>query len=114
MDTYKYEVIRKHLKDDEILAQLAEEAAELSQAALKLRRALAGVNPTPVSKKRALNCFIEEMADVDVAMNAFLAGFCHEDTMQINETWRAVFRDKLERWEKRLEKSEHLDERLRK
>jgi len=43
------EKIRKMLTEDELLCQLAEEAAELSQAALKLRRVLTGVNPTPVS-----------------------------------------------------------------
>jgi hypothetical protein len=35
------------LPKTEILAQLAEEASELAQAALKLRRALDGTNPTP-------------------------------------------------------------------
>lgn len=38
------------LPKTEILAQVAEEASELAQAALKLRRALDGTNPTP--KKR--------------------------------------------------------------
>ena len=37
------------LPETEILAQLAEEASELAQAALKLRRALDGTNPTPKS-----------------------------------------------------------------
>lgn len=37
------------LPKTEILAQLAEEASELAQAALKLRRALDGTNPTPKS-----------------------------------------------------------------
>lgn len=35
------------LPDTEILAQLEEEASELAQAALTLRRALDGTNPTP-------------------------------------------------------------------
>lgn len=37
------------LPKTEIMAQLAEEASELAQAALKLRRALDGTNPTPKS-----------------------------------------------------------------
>ena len=41
--------IVKHLSLSERVAQLAEEAAELAQAALKYRRALDGVNPTPVT-----------------------------------------------------------------
>ena len=36
------EKIKQHIPQDELLAQLAEECAELSQAALKLRRALTG------------------------------------------------------------------------
>lgn len=42
------------LPKEEILAQLAEECAEASKAALKLRRACSGVNPTPVSENEAL------------------------------------------------------------
>lgn len=34
------EKVRKYLPTDELLCQLAEEAAELSKAALKLRRAM--------------------------------------------------------------------------
>lgn len=37
------------LPKTEILAQLAEEASELAQAALKLRRAINGKNTTPRS-----------------------------------------------------------------
>ncbi len=48
----------------EVLAQLAEEAAELAQAALKLRRVLGGKNPTPVTYEQAMDNFKEELADV--------------------------------------------------
>lgn len=37
------------LPKTEILAQLAEKASKLAQAALELRRALDGTNPTPKS-----------------------------------------------------------------
>ncbi len=43
------------LPKTEILAQLAEEASELAQAALKLRRALDGTNPTPKSVEECQN-----------------------------------------------------------
>ena len=43
--------IRDYLSDAEIVAQLAEEASELIQAALKLRRVLDGMNPTLVALK---------------------------------------------------------------
>lgn len=42
------------LPEEEILAQMAEECVEASKAALKLRRARSGVNPTPVSEKGCL------------------------------------------------------------
>ncbi len=47
-----------------ILRQLAEEAAELSQAALKLDRVIDGRNPTPVGYMAAVEHLNEEIADV--------------------------------------------------
>ena len=56
--------IKNYLQDAEILAQLAEEAAELSQAALKLRRVIDGTNPTPKTREDAFGSLIEEYSDV--------------------------------------------------
>lgn len=61
--------ITKVLGLPEVLAQLAEEAAELSQAALKLRRALDKRNPTPVSAAEADRALQEEFADVLLCMS---------------------------------------------
>ena len=58
------EKIKQHIPQDELLAQLVEECAELSQAALKLRRALTGINPTPVTADEARKNLVEEAADV--------------------------------------------------
>ena len=44
--------IRDYLSNAEIVAQLAEEASELTQTALKLRRVLDGTNPTLVALKK--------------------------------------------------------------
>lgn len=60
------DTVREYLDQDELLAQLAEEAAELAQAALKLRRAYTGINPTPVTRRAAYNALLEELADVYV------------------------------------------------
>lgn len=60
--------IAANLGMPEVLAQLAEEAAELSQAALKLRRALDKRNPTPVSVAEADMSLQEEFADVLLCM----------------------------------------------
>lgn len=47
-----------------MLEQLAEEGAELTQAALKLARVLRQENPTPVTKEEATSHLIEEYTDV--------------------------------------------------
>ena len=62
------QIVRDHLPTAELLAQLAEEAAELAQAALKLRRVYEGTNPTPVTQKDALAALREEYADVRLCL----------------------------------------------
>lgn len=73
------------------LIQLAEEAAELSQAALKLLRAIKG--QTPVTEAEACAHLLEEMADVYVTSLAL-----NPDRMTIE----AIARQKSKRWEERL------------
>lgn len=64
-----WQTIKALVPRGEILAQLAEECAELGQAALKLRRALTGDNPTPVSADDAEEHLWEEVADVILCVN---------------------------------------------
>lgn len=90
------EKIKQHLPQDELLAQLAEEAAELSQAALKLRRALTGINPTPVTVDEARKSLVEEAADVYNVLGLLLDA---EDNAEIYE----IIRRKKARWLNRLE-----------
>lgn len=90
------EKIKQRLPQDELLAQLAEECAELSQAALKLRRALTGINPTPVTAEEARANLIEEIADV-YNVSGFLLET--EDFLEIYD----IVQQKRERWLKRLE-----------
>ena len=78
----------------ELLAGLAEEAAELSQAALKLRRALDQRNPTPVSMTDASDKLNEEFADVILCAAAL--------GIDENGVERYV-RQKAARWTARLE-----------
>lgn len=60
-------LIKQKVKLDELLLGLAEEAAELSQAALKYRRILYGVNnPTPVTESDGYENLCEELADVSL------------------------------------------------
>ena len=65
------EYIAANLPDEDILCQIAEEAAELAQAALKLRRAITGTNPTPVSVDEALHNLHEEIIDVSLAEKVY-------------------------------------------
>ena len=86
------EMVNIDLPKTEILAQLAEEAAELAQAALKLRRALDGTNPTPVSKADAGAALIEELSDVTLCCKL----------LDAQPNYR-IIQNKLNRWRKRLE-----------
>ena len=57
------EYITKSIGLPAVLEQVAEEADELSHAALKLARALRGENPTPVSVEEAYEKLLEELVD---------------------------------------------------
>ena len=65
------EYIAANLSIEDILCQIAEEAAELSKAALKLRRAITGTNPTPVTVEKTAGNLVEEYGDTVVAMTAY-------------------------------------------
>ena len=64
------EYISGCLPREELLAQLAEEAAELSQAALKYRRALDGTNPARIGSDGAYADLLGEVADVELSLLA--------------------------------------------
>ena len=105
------EFIASKLSREDILCQLAEEAAELAQAALKLRRAITGTNPTPVSvlgAKRALN---EEIADVAVALESWFKSEVIEigeeiETGDIKSALGTFAEVKIARWAGRLREQE--------
>ncbi len=87
-------VITDKIPVTELLAGLAEEATELAQAALKLRRCYDGTNPTPADPDIQYECFLEEIGDVELYL----------DQMSINRRVIADYKAaKLERWHKRLE-----------
>jgi NTP pyrophosphatase (non-canonical NTP hydrolase) len=86
-------IIKQKVPVTELLAGLAEEASELAQAALKLRRVYDGTNPTPVKEEDALERLYEEMADVKL--------YC--SMLNINAKYISdVMQTKLQRWEQRL------------
>ena len=86
--------IREMIPVTELLAGVAEEAAELAQAALKLRRCYDGTNPTPADPDNQYESFLEEIGDVELYL----------DQLSINRRVIADYKAaKLERWQKRLE-----------
>lgn len=93
----------------ELLCQMAEEAAELSKAALKLRRAMDGTNPTPMTVAEARKNLIEEIADVRACENLMLtAKDCMElHRIQLKKKERGVGRLEAGRTDKE-EPADHL------
>lgn len=98
MNPEKVEYIVDALSDLELLAQLAEEAAELGHAALKLRRAIDGGNPTPVTKAEAVKNLREEIADVWLLVKVL--GMDEERDVA---TYREIMARKVDRWAKRMD-----------
>ena len=94
-------VIRELLEGTELLAQLAEETAELGKAALKLRRAIDGTNPTPISVEEAFGNFEEEIVDVLLCLDVL--GY---DLQELSK-YRGIMDGKRERWVNRLRKAEN-------
>lgn len=96
-----FEFIRSKVSGGELLAQLAEEAAELAEAALKLRRLNSSENPAPtLDFKAAYANLREEMADVNTCVHALGYSFDDEDIKEI-------FAEKRRRWRRRLEEAAH-------
>lgn len=86
-------IITQKVPVTELLAGLAEEASELAQAALKLRRVYDGTNPTPVKEEDAQERLYEEMADVKL--------YC--SMLKVNVKYISeVMVSKQKRWENRL------------
>ncbi len=87
-------VIKEKMPVVELLAGLAEEAAELAQAALKLRRVFDGTNPTPTTEEDAIQNLYEEIADVNLYLSMISINLGSVSEIML---------EKLSRWEKRLE-----------
>lgn len=95
------DMIREMMPLAEVMTQLAEEASELSQAALKYRRTLSNANPTPITRREAEKKLLEEIADVKLCLH--VSGFeAVRHKIEVNRTISA----KAERWLHRLLKRE--------
>ena len=93
------ETVCKYLPGVELLAQLAEEAAELAQAALKLRRALDGTNWTPKTLEDCKAALEEEIADVE----GVLLALDYSTPLVDYDRVHGIQGAKMSRWAARLE-----------
>lgn len=89
--------IHSQVPQAELLALLAEEAAELAQAALKLRRVYDGTNPTPTTELSAAEALREELGDVFLV--SILLDEYQGHQLEIDD----MMAYKLNRWKDRLE-----------
>ncbi len=87
----------------ELLAGVAEEAAELAQAALKLRRAYDGTNPTPKPINEAIDAFEEEIADVQLYLD--MIAYSRKHVAEIKKI-------KKERWQTRLSNNNKTEQKF--
>ena len=95
-----YEAV-SNLPNRDLLEQLAEESAELAQAALKFIRAKEmSQNPTPISKDEALASLKEEANDVLIILE--ILGLCDQSAVR---DWR-----KLARWANRIQEANEKKE----
>ena len=99
--------IAENLSDEDILCQISEEADELAKAALKLRRAITGTNPTPVTVGEAVENLIEEYGDTVVAFRAY-AKKSEIDT-EVYELSNEDIESKFYRWAKRIKEGKKHD-----
>ena len=95
------EYIAANLSDEDILCQISEEAAELAQAALKLRRAITQTNPTPVTVDEAKYNLLEEYGDVIGSFLAY-AKKNNLDDESVYETSNENIYSKFDRWSDRI------------
>lgn len=101
------EYIAANLSDEDILCQIAEEAAELSKAALKLRRVMTQTNPTPVSVKKAADDLMEEYGDTVVAYVAYSIKHDLIDRKYVDVLERS--NPKYNRWAQRIKEGKKRD-----
>lgn len=99
-----------YLTPEELLAGLAEEFAEGSQAALKLRRVLDGSNPTPKTLSECSDNLQEEFADVMLCLTEYLAA-SRIDVEQYFDEIRSIVNAKAIRWLLRLREKEGADDK---
>lgn len=95
MDQTMIDAVAERIGAAALLELLAEEAAELGQAALKYARVIRGENPTPVTPQEAHAALREEMSDVLLVGRVLRAQGVDFESAVVGE-------EKLKRWCVRL------------
>ena len=91
------EFVRENTLYEDLLCQLAEEGCEMSQAALKLKRAVEKTNATPVTEEVAREGLAEEVKDVILVLAVLQYVNPDEDLLS-----DPAVAGKLNRWVSRL------------
>lgn len=91
----KRDFVRQSIKFAALYEQLAEECAELAQAALKMARIMRGDNPTPVRHDDAGMAVEEEYTDVELCASLL--------RLKYNPY---IATEKLDRWVERIKEKE--------
>ena len=94
--TWMQKIVEQYGKEY-VLRQLAEESAELCQAALKLVRVMN--NETPVTQTDAQNRLLEEIADVEVMLHVLKTAVLND---RGNEKITTIYRKKEARMIERM------------
>ena len=115
LDTYEFNVLAnrvwEYIGPEELYMQLAEEAAELSQACSKMARYLHHTNPVDkhLTKLDLEDNVIEELADVSLLMRmvvdwSYVRGHSHDNT---DDAICKIEDYKMKRWLQRLEEADN-------
>lgn len=103
---FEKEIIANKLGAEEILTAIAEEAAELTQAVLKLRRAYNKLNYTPKTEAECIQNVAEEIADVELCIEILMLCVSSDISRFMNNYKTDIKERKLTRWVNRLGNNE--------
>lgn len=101
------EYIASRTTEEAALRQIAEEAAELAQAALKLCRVIKKDSPTPINVEQAIKNLLEEIGDVQLTLNVWVGKYSSFSKATVVENIEQVVSYKSKRWADRLKAEEN-------
>lgn len=100
----------KEMGEAAVVGSIAEEAGEVSLAAMKLERILRGESPTPVEFRAAVEHLIEELGDLCVSLDAWLEDKTELELKMLETRYEKQKIYKRNRWEKRIRERKEKSE----